>query len=119
MFSLSITVRGVPFHGLAALDRRRVLGLPDGNYLRINTSERRDVDEGFARLWFGLSVTGSAEIDQEFLTADDVQETERDGVRFAKTITAERVKELYVRQRFRDLEQEIAELRAATEAEGE
>lgn len=107
--------------GLEALDKRRVLGLPDGDSLTFTTNTNQsgfripylNIDEGFARAWFGSEqITSYAKVPMEMLVKGDVQfcnESNDYAVTFAN-LTPERIKELYVAVRFAACREQVARL---------
>jgi hypothetical protein len=118
-FTIYLSLPRTSFSGVEAIDFCRRLGLPERANLMLGDAHLRDlitdVDEGFARAWFGPKQTqGHASVAYEWLAAGEMVEVE-DRVwpgRFKLDITPERARELYVRARFEDLREELAHAEA-------
>jgi hypothetical protein len=110
MFKITISLSGGYVTGLEALEKRRLLGLPDGVGLsvagRVVTGCHEpscDVDEHFARTWFGRSQASSdADIPVRLVQSGDVKAIGTNAMTFAD-ITPERIRELYVAARIQGI----------------
>ncbi len=100
-------------NGFAAIDKRRAMGLPDFAKLaqpRHFTVLSADVTEGFARAWFGGDVEDSAEIELDWLVPGELVDDPPIGsgqVDLSPAMTAERIKDLYLRARFAQLQKDL------------
>jgi len=112
--------------GFRAIDKRRALGLEDhdsfkppwGKYNLLTAI----VDEPFARRWFGNDTNHHIEINVDLLTRGeiiDVGSTHCGSIDIHPDLPADRIKDLYIRARFAELERALAEAKATAKDEEE
>lgn len=118
MFFLNLEIVEFQLSGFSALDLSRRLGLADSTSLSNarghSSTAQCQVEESFARLWFGdLQTEGTAEVPIDLLSAGDVRYA-CDGyaIAFADDLDPARIKELYVAVRFRACREQVSRLQA-------
>lgn len=122
MFKLYLDLDYGTMRGFKALDFRRKHGLVDYDAITFASGPAYvrtfEVDEAFARAWFGNSVHGSADIDPHWLVPGELV-VDTPFVALNPELTVERAKDLYVRARFAELEAAMEAAKAVVEAEAE
>lgn len=101
MFLIRVRLTSLDITGLAALDQRRQLGLPDGTRLQtVSTgsyAREAPIPEAMARVYFtAQQLSDTIVVPLDFLTPDDVEESNIVGSMCLRAnISAERLHELY------------------------
>ncbi len=92
--------------GLPAVDFCRKFGLEeqDSVWAPGDVGEKIDVDEAFARTWFGNNVADHAKIDVAWLVDGEIRIEDGAKLFLTRHLTLERAKDLYVRAQIAALE---------------
>lgn len=110
MFRLTLFLNPntVPADGFVAIDFRRRHGLPDSPKVCVsgNLGYGFDVDEGFARMWFGGSITGCADISLDWLVPGELKLGYDNAVTLNLDDTA-RAKDLFVKAEFEKMREKL------------